>query len=1122
MLLDNKTITEDNKYCKVFDFIKNYTEKGELDLVTGFFSVNALALLYDEINDAEKFRLILGKLMQEDASMDKIINLLSDNFSIDSTLAMNQSARKAVKFLQQEKVAVKTIERNFCHAKSYIYRDNDSRKNFHIIGSSNLTDAGLGLRDSSNIELNTAATGDSNDFRELRKWFKKQWDNVAQDKMELPDKSKVDVKQYIIELIQKLFKEYTPEDLYYKVLYERFKDDFNTFTNDAEFKREIAHLEETVIFQTLFSYQQKGVLSIINMLQKYNGAILADAVGLGKTWTALAVMKYFEMKGYTVMVFCPKKLRHNWAQYTAGSGSRFEKDDISYFVRHHTDLQDERLTVAYPDFPLSKIQRKKKLLLVIDESHNLRNDKSARYKFLVENILLPENKSRDIKVLHLSATPINNGLIDVRNQVKIIAKGADNGFNESSFKISSLENIFRTAQREFTLWSKTDNRKISDYIAKLSDDFYRLTDSLIVARTRKLIEGEFGAMNFPQKEIPVNEYITPKNIGILRSFDDILEAIKVKMTAYRPSEYIREREKAESVLKDEKQREGFLVKMMYILLIKRLESSWFSFQITVDTILNHHLNALDKVNQFIETKKDISILDDLSEEEQEELEDTANEIEQPLTLGKKNPVALSEISDIERFKTDLENDIEKLNALKENLVLFQKDFETRPSSDPKLEKLLAHIKQKQQSENKKALIFTVYRDTAKFLYNELKKQGINNLAYVSGSLSETIDGYSGDKFEPVLERFAPFTKLYNEKDWSDLYEKANLGDEFKADDKWNVPYNKWKELIQRFDKTTLKKIECPIDVLIATDCLSEGQNLQDCDLVINYDIHWNPVRLIQRMGRIDRLGSPNKTIRGINFWPAKDYEDYLKLKNRVENRMAVMTVVGTEFDDKLTPELQRMVAENPLISKQTQKMLDQLQLTWEDVEVGEQTLGLDDLSLEQFRQELFELFRKKEEFFKQIPNGVFTGFKYRHFQPWQTSENSLVAVLGYPRRPDDAADHVYDEIRLLHSSYRNGNENISFLQNDMEILALLRHHKSANRYVPKEIESGDKAVIANLSKAVSDWLQSQATPVAVNQIQDLFSGNISPLKITPEQKKTEEKFKAENFDLINWFVISNK
>jgi superfamily II DNA or RNA helicase len=1125
MLLDNKTKTEDSDHYKVFDFIKNYIESGQFDLVTGFFSVNALALLNDQVNQAEKFRLILGNLMQEEAQIGKQVDLLNGNNGIANTLTLSPAAKRAVEFLLQDKVSVKSIQRNFCHAKTYIYQDKDSRKNFHIIGSSNLTDAGLGLKESSNIELNTASTGDNNDYKELKKWFKHQWDNIAQEKVELPDKTKIEVKAYIIELIKNLYKEYTPYDLYFKVLYELFKEDLLSLSTDAEFKREIIHLEGTTIYQTLFPYQQKGAISLIKMLQKFNGAILADAVGLGKTWTALAVMKYFEIKGYSVVLFCPKKLRNNWEQYQSHRGSRFEKDEIEYYVRNHTDLQDERLTSNYPDFPLSKMQRKQKLLIVIDESHNLRNDKSSRYQFLVDKVLLPERTSRDVKVLHLSATPINNKLLDIRNQFKLITKGLDNGFKDTDLEIASLENIFRTAQKDFNEWSDLDDRKISDFISKLPQKFFTLTDSLIVARTRKLIEGEFGEMNFPKKEEPKNEYITPDNLGELKSFDDILNALRVNLTAYRPSEYIKDL-KVESVLENPKQREKFLVKMMYILLMKRLESSWYSFKRTVENILNHHNNALEKVNLYLKNKTDNSLDDYLTNEEQEEIEDTAAEIdgetEQPITLGKKNPIALSSITNIDVFKKHLEADIVKLKSLKESLDSFEKDFNSNKANDPKLDRLFEHIQSKQNSKNKKVLIFTVFKDTAKFLYDELKKRSVGNLAYVSGSLSETHDGYSGEKFEIILERFAPYTKLYNEKDWGELYVKAGLGAEFREAGKWKVSFEEWLGILIKYDKETLKKIENPIDVLIATDCLSEGQNLQDCDLLINYDIHWNPVRLIQRMGRIDRLGSPNKTIKGINFWPGKSYEDYLRLKSRVENRMALMSVVGTELDDNLTPEFQKMVEENPLLPKQAQKMLEQLQITWEDVEVNDETLGLNDFSLEQFRQELFEFFKKNEDFFKRIPNGVYTGFKFRPNKKWSSMPNSIVAVLGFPKRPDETTTHVYEEIHLLHQTYEGEKKSSVLLNNNQEILALLRYHKLENRFVPSAIEKGENEIIDKLSSAIGNWIKSQTTPVAISQIQDLFTGDKAPQKISPEQKKLEDKFKAENFDLINWFIISNK
>lgn len=1125
MLLDNKTPSEDNEPYKVVDFLEKHTKTGALDLVTGFFSVNALALMKNNINKAQTYRLILGNLLQEISDENRIIDLLNGDAGIEKTLSLSISAKQAIEFLKQDKVLVKNIQRNFCHAKTYIYSDKeDSINHYHIIGSSNLTDAGLGIKESSNIELNSATTGNNADFKELKKWFNHQWNNIAQDIVELPDKRKIPVKEHIVELIGKLSKEYNPEDLYYKVLYELFKEDILSLTSNEEFKREIEHLEETVIYNTLFSYQQKGAISLIKMLQKYNGAILADAVGLGKTWTALAVMKYFQLKGYTVILFCPKKLRNNWQQYQAGLGSRFESDEIEYYVRHHTDLQDERLSATnYSDFPLEKIQKKQKLLIVIDESHNLRNDKSSRYKFLVEKVLMPHKPKRDVKVLQLSATPINNKLLDIRNQFKLMAKGEDEGFAQSGLEINSLENIFRTAQKDFNDWSDKSERKISDFISLLPQKFFSLTDALIVARTRKLIEGEFGAMNFPKKASPINEYVSPSNIGNLKTFDDILTALKVDLTAYRPHDYIKGIT-PKSSSEDPQQREKFLVKMMYILLVKRLESSWFSFMGTVQNILNHHINALNKVNLFIQQKEDAIIVDELTEEEEEELEDTATENnlqeEIPLTLGKKNPIVLSAITDIEIFKRHLEQDIKKLTALKENLTRFEADFNAGNSQDEKLNTLINHITQKQKSPNKKVLIFTVFKDTAQYLYKQLALKGITNLAYVSGSLSETTDGYSGASFEPILERFAPYTKLYNEKDWTALYE-SHLDFKYKEGDKWNVPYKVWLELIKQHNPATQQKIQNPVDVLIATDCLSEGQNLQDCDLIINYDIHWNPVRLIQRMGRIDRLGSPNTIITGINYWPGKNYEDYLRLKSRVENRMALMSVVGTELDEKLTPEFTKMVEENPLLSKQAEKMLQQLQLTWDDIETGEETLGLDDFSLEQFRQELLEFFKKNEEFFKTMPNGVYTGFKFKPTKQWKNMGNTIVAALGYPHKPDEATNHTYTEIHLLHQP-TNGNApaQTTVLQNNAEILALLRHHKKETRYVPHTIENGDKQTLQQLVQAIDGWVNNQAPKVAVNQIQDMFAGTVIPQKLTSGQRKLEEKYKKENFDLINWFIIS--
>ena len=1126
MLLDNKTRSNENRHFKVFDLLSNYVETGQVDIVTGYFSACAIAKLSDEVNNAKSFRMILGDLLQTEAKDDRIINLLSDSLAVDQTFFLSVSAKKAVEFLKQDKVRIKTIQRKFCHAKTYIYKDKDPRKNFQIIGSSNLTEAGLGIKESANIELNRAETGDSPDYHELTEWFQELWKSkFALEKIELADKTKIDCKEHLINLIQNFYKEYSPTDLYYKVLYELFKEDLLSISFDKEFIKEISHLKDTIIYNKLYSFQQKGVISLIKMLQKENGAILADAVGLGKTWSAMAVMKYFGIKGYKVILLCPKKLENNWRQYLEGHRSIFENDRLKYTIRFHTDLQDERLQNYQDGFTIKRFfQGNPKVLIVIDESHNLRNDKSSRYKFLADNIL---RKNKDVKVLQLSATPINNRLTDIRNQFKLIKKGFDEGFRESELGIKSLQNIFANAQKEYKNWQNSGNGKIKDFIQLLPQKFFDLTDSLIVARTRKLIENEFGAMSFPAKEIPLNEYINPENIGHLKTFDDILDAIKVNLTAYRPSEYITD-EKPVSVLEDPRQREKFLVKMMFILLMKRLESSWFSFKNTVENIFNHHEKALSKVNSYIESQQNINLEPDIIDEEViEDLEQAAMDyaaagmeedtgLPEELSLGKKNPVLLSTITDIDLFKKHLEEDIAKFTILKENLNIYEQELIDNKKTDNKLDKLVWYMEKKRNERiNKKVLVFTVFKDTAQYLFRELIKRGYTKIAYVSGSLSETDGGYKGSKFNEILQRFAPYTKLYNERDWEYIYDKGRKQDpdNFQAP----VSFEGWKEVIKKHDQDTWKKINNPIDILIATDCLSEGQNLQDCDCVVNYDIHWNPVRLIQRMGRIDRLSSPNKTVMGINFWPGKDYEDYLRLKDRVEKRMALMSIVGTEIDEKMTPEVERMTKDNPILSKQAQKMLEQLQVTWDDVETSDETLGLTDLSLEQFRQELFEMFQKNKEFFERMPNGIFTGFKALPDKQYLELPEGIIALLGYPAKPDEADTHVYEEHFLLYSNSKG----YSTYSNNKEILGILRSHKYRPRYVPDDIEKGEQKSMNILSSRIKDWIKGQIPQKAVEEIQSLFENGVD-VKKTPEEKKLEEKFKPENFDLITWFVVTGK
>jgi ERCC4-related helicase len=1096
MLIDNE-----NHNLKIHEWIAKYTQTGQMSIVTGYFTVGALAYLAKHTQDRiNAYKFILGDIVNVENEEVRTLDLLNEEIGVEAALRLSKVAKEAVEFLKLDKVEAKTLEPNFCHAKLYLFKDKDGdvQKNYYISGSSNLTEAGTGLKSTNNVELNVANFGSDLQYTEFCTWFEKLWERqqAHKEKTLLVEENgkkkekKVNFKQYLIDEISKIFKEYSPKELYYKVLFELFGQDLSTENNDPKFNFQLGRLENSVIYNALYEFQKKGALSLIKMLQRHNGAILADAVGLGKTWTALAVMKFYQLQGREVVLLCPKKLNHNWIQYLKRYDSKFEKDNFDYLVEWHTSLSDELLGKRTKT-PKEFFTNDKPKLFVIDESHNLRNDKTKSYKYFVENILA---KNEDCKVLMLSATPINNTLLDIRNQFKLITKGKEHGFAET-LEIKNLDYLFKTAQAEFNKWSAKSNANIETFIQSLHPNFFKLTDSLTVARTRQMIEGMQNNLVFPKKEKPENIFVTPRQIGNIESFEELFNHFPPMMSGYQPASYI-EYEEKQGVIHDEKLRQFFLVKMMYILMVKRLESSWFSFQSTVDKILNHHQNALNQLIKYQKNKENADLVEgemDFSEDD-----DAQNEFEE-LTLGKKRPISISEIDkagNIDNYKADLKKDIEKLQSLQSNLLMFAKKIageKTHKSADTKLQTLIARIlKKRKNSDNQKVLIFTVYKDTAVYLFNELKRRGFENLAYVSGDSSKVWNETEETKyFEPILERFTPYTKLFKEKEWA----------KFKGNN-----FEEWKTWIETNDKEAYKKWQNPIDILIATDVLSEGQNLQDCDMVINYDIHWNPVRVIQRMGRIDRLGSPNETIFGINFWPSDNINTYLNLQNRIEQRMAAMKLAGSEVNLEFSDTFKEKAENAKLEQRQKARMLEQMQTSWEDIET-EKSFGFDDLSLETFRQDLLEELKEKEKKYKSMPNGVYTGFKIAN----ETCLNEgIVALLKYK---DKNAQKPYELVYI-------DNSGKSILINQKEILGVLAAHKDESRFVPEKVDNGDEQTIKIYAKALSDWITSQAAPVAVAQIQDLFAGECSVAAHHGTTEKTEEKFQAENFDLITWFVIT--
>ena len=1131
MILDNE------KHLKVHEWIVKYTEEGTIDIVTGYFTVGALAYLSQQVNQKiTKFRLVLGDIVNLDQVDDRPLDLLNENITIEAALNLSRLAQEAVDFLKQDKVKAKTLEPNFCHAKCYLFEPSksDDRNKYFISGSSNLTEAGIGKKQTNNLELNIAETGNNSQYKELVEWFESLWNNPQAHKEKTilakdGTSKKIDFKQYLIEAIAKIFIEYSPRDIYYKILFELFGNQILEIENDPEFNRQIGRLENTAIFHSLYDFQKKGVLSLIRMLQKYDGAILADAVGLGKTWSALAVMKFFQMQGREVILLCPKKLENNWRRYKEDQASKFEVDKLKFFMRFHTDMNNSRLE-SYNDRADKFFRDDKPKLIVIDESHNLRNHKANRYKFLVEQIL---QKNQDIKVLLISATPINNSLNDARNQFKLMVQGNVHGY-ETKLGVRNIDYSFKQAQTIFHKWRKDDTPKIGDFIKKLSgNDFFRLTDSLLVARTRKMVESQQTNLIFPVKNKPVNLFVTPHQLGNFETFEELFDHFPPMLSGYQPAFYLDDESGVKKdVLRDEKLRDRFLVKMIYILMVKRLESSWFSFYSTVEKIKDHHQNALDKIKSYQTNKaKAVLLENDVIDLDNDQNDDDFTEAVEEYTLGKKRPINIADIDaagSLDKFKEDLKKDLDALDNLYVNLQKFDAKINkelNKPnqikSCDDKLEALIAQIIKKRKlganNHNQKVIIFTVYRDTAIYLFEQLQARGFNKIAIASGTGSYSDDSDQKQSMEAILERFAPYTKLFREKEWTFESEKEGL-----------EAFAEWQEWIKENHPKTHQKLSKPIDILIATDALSEGQNLQDADMVINYDIHWNPVRIIQRMGRIDRLGSPNEQIFGINFWPSNNINSYLDLQGRIERRMTAMKLAGSEVDHQFSDSFAKMAHDEDFDRKMNDLMIRQMQTTLDDIEVSYQGLGFDSLSLERYRQDLLAEFNRDKDKYRQMPKGVYTGFVG---DVATGDRNGIVALLGYPAKPSKKLDHQYQVFDLIYID-KSGK---LVLNNQKEVLDFLNVNKDQERFVPDAVDRGESKAIAELVNALKSWLSSQAVQTEVMDdgtvketmgnetlrvLQGLKKGNKVAIERIKQNVTVDGKYQLNNFDLITWVLVT--
>ncbi len=1153
MLIDNKNQNNPKNPKNLYDFFIKYIQEGNFDIVSGFFSVSMLADSAEKFDKINKFRMILANLTEGEKTNKAQVDLLSDKPTLLGNFQLAANSKKAIEFLEQNEVEFRRYEK-FCHAKAYIYEHpTQSNQSFFSVGSSNYTHAGLKDTPVSNIELNVAKIGEDEDFRDLKVWFQRMW-NEADTEIVIENQTKKNYKAYVIEQIKKLFYAYSPEEIYYKILFELFAKDLNN-SDTKWIEKQLTHLKETAIWSKLFDFQQKGVLSLIRMLQNYGGAILADAVGLGKTWQALAVMKYYELEGYKTILLCPKKLENNWEKYRNGNGSIFETDDFRYIVRYHTDLQDQRLASKEPLKTLEKyFQNNNKLLLVIDESHNLRNDASNRYKFLVEQLLQKQKPYADLKVLLLSATPINTKITDLRNQFKLLVKGENDGFKDNLF-VNNLQDLFKRVQTQFNEWetqNKLHNVPLKDFFTNIEQDFYKLNDALVVARTRKMIEKNLQTdLKFPVKEKPVNIYHLPKEFGELATPEQIIAALEqLHFWGYQPAKYVKTKEEWENTSKDatenEYLRQGFLARMMFFLLMKRLESSWFSFQSTLHNILKHHENALAKVIEFREnrngknTQTTIPYVD-LIPEEQAQLHESMeadsenaqklNEKIEAYTLGKnkEKAIKLSDIRDIGKFEKDLRAEVKKLIFIAQQVKHYADNIEKNKQKDDKLQVLIDTIQNRRnliyQIPTKKVLIFTAFKDTAKYLFEALKKQLPNqNIAYITGdeySAKIRNEQRSFKNFETILEYFAPYTKLFKEKEWQTLYDK-HRNKEMITD------FEVWKTFVSQHDTTIKEQLENPIDILIATDCISEGQNLQDCDCVINYDIHWNPVRLIQRFGRIDRIGSPNASVSVVNFWVGENFENAMNLKNRVEKRMAIMALVGTETIDNLTEKVEEMLKESPLVSQQEEKMLRQMQTSWDDIEAGGQALSLADFSMEIFRQDLLAYLMEHKGVLENMPNHVFSGFVLDKKENLinQNSTPNLINQIPTKNLVDVTETNViallkHKETKDLRLVLTNDKGKGVFL-NNFFVLQFLSTHKKLVRdnETLKKVEDNHEVFINQLAEMLTNYLNQQTTVETKADLKKAAKAGFGAAMFAGKKENAANNyFNPENFEVVVWETV---
>lgn len=771
------------------------------------------------------------------------------------------------------------------------------------------------------------------DSHENSRYFLKLFEEIWNDKTRLQD-----VTDLVLDSISTAYRENSPDFIYFFTLYNIFNEFLDDISEDV-LPNEATGFKQSKIWNLLYNFQKDAALAIINKLEKYNGCILADSVGLGKTFTALAVIKYYENRNKSVLVLCPKKLSENWNTYKGNYiNNPIAEDRLRYDVLYHTDLSREQGKSNGID--LDRLNWGNYDLVVIDESHNFRNGgeisgegaKENRYLKLMNKVIRAGVRT---KVLMLSATPVNNRFIDLKNQLALAYEGDSTQINEKLDTSTSIDEIFRRAQKAFNVWSRLPaEERTTDALLKMLDfDFFEVLDSVTIARSRRHIEKYYDTTDigkFPERLKPISLRPCLTDLGDAINYNQIYELlISLNLSIYTPTYYIMSSRlsKYEDLTHNkgtsltQKGREEGIRRLMSINLLKRLESSVYAFRLTIDRVYQLIQSTIETIHAY-QSGEQILDLQELSDADEFDLDDQNTDY---FSVGRKIKIDLADM-DYFSWLRDLEKDADNLQLL--SLMIG----DITPEHDTKLQTLLNLIRDKQEhpinSGNRKIIIFTAFSDTADYLYHQVAPFVKQNFGLNTAEVTGTVDGRT------TIPRL-----------------RADLNTVLTC----FSPISKGRDILMPGSTEEL-------DILIATDCISEGQNLQDCDYLINYDIHWNPVRIIQRFGRIDRIGSRNQVIQLVNFWPDMDLDEYINLKSRVETRMKISVMTSTGDDDPINSEEKGDL-------EYRRQQLKRLQEEVVDIEEMSSGISIMDLGLNEFRLDLWE-YMKHHHDVETTPHGM--------------------------------------------------------------------------------------------------------------------------------------------------------